>query len=211
MKLYTFYSDSHEGLFQNFLKKSCLHFKEFDLITKKGEQISIDGSFYSKGFHETVMQKIDFLLKTVDWESGEICVFSDVDVIITDFCKDFFKNEISDYDIVFQTDQTSMNTGFFVFRANKKVENLLKKSKTFNHFGDQLCINAALKESTVKYKSFDKEIFNISFYLNGKIWDNESTIHFPRKMKVYHANFIVGVDNKKKALKQAEKRFLKYK
>jgi len=211
MKLYTFYTDTHESMLDDYLRKSINYFGEFDIITKKGQQISDDGSFYSKGFHDTVIQKISFLLDEVNWASEEVCVFSDTDIIITKPCKDFFLEQIQEYDIVFQSDQTSMNTGFFVFRCNNKVKALLEKSLSLvdKHFGDQLCVNAALKDSDVKYKAFDKTVFNVGFYLKGKLWNGEDTIHFPKRMRVFHANFMVGLEAKRKALEKARERFLK--
>jgi hypothetical protein len=175
------------------------------------DQLSEDGSFYSKGFHETVVKKMDFILGSNSWDDDQYCIFSDADVIFTSLTEKFFNEQMAGYDMVFQTDQTTMNSGFFVFKNNLSVKRMFEEAVRVKdqYFGDQLCINAALQTSQVKRKAFDKSVFNIAFYSGGQIWDNQSTIHFPKDMRVYHANFIVGVENKEKALKQAYDRFIK--
>lgn len=212
MKLYCYYTQTHKNMFDSFLKKTCDLFGEHDIASfMDNNQLSEDGSFYSKGFHDTVVKKMDFLLESNSWADDEYCIFSDADVLFTSQTEKFFNEQMQGFDMVFQTDQTTMNSGFFVFRNNTKVKNMFEEAIRVKdkYFGDQLCINAALQSSEVKKKAFDKTIFNIAFYTGGQIWDNESTIHFPKDIRVYHANFIVGVHNKEKALQQAYDRFIK--
>lgn len=211
MKLFCYYTPTHKNMFDSFLKKSCDLFQEHEVVSHlDDDQLSEDGSFYSKGFHETVVKKMDFILSSNPWDDTEYMIFSDADVIFTAPSQDYLLEQASGHDMVFQSDQTTYNSGFFVFRNSHMVKTMFEAAVRVKdqHFGDQLCINAALQEVPVKCKAFDKNIFNISFYTNGGLWDNESTIHFPKHMKVYHANFIVGVQNKEKALQKAYERFL---
>lgn len=198
-------------MFSSFLKKTCDLFGEHEIISRMdSEQLSNDGSFYSRGFHETVVKKMDFIIQSNTWDDTEYCIFSDADVLFTSPTQEFLQEQSNEYDIVFQSDQTTYNSGFFVFRNSPKVRSMFEEAIKVKdqYFGDQLCIDAALKVVPLNCKSFDKTIFNLSFYNGGNVWDNESTIHFPKHMRVYHANFIVGVDNKEKALKIAYERFV---
>ena len=211
MKILCYYTPSHKDMFNSFLKKSRDLFGEHELISNLDEQqLSADGSFYSQGFHETVVKKMDFILSSNNWNDTEYFIFSDADVIFTAPTQDYLMEQASGYDIVFQSDQTTYNSGFFVFRNSPNVKRMFEEAVRVKdkYFGDQLCIDAALKAVPLKCKAFDKTIFNISFYTQGGVWDNQSTLHFPKHMKVYHANFIVGVDNKIKALTKAYERFV---
>jgi len=211
MKLFCYYTPTHKNMFDNFLKRSCDLFQEHDVVSfMDSDQLSEDGSFYSTGFHETVVKKLDFIIDSNVWDDSEYCIFSDADVLFTSPTKEFLEEQAQGFDIVFQSDQTTYNSGFYVFRNSPRVKSMFEEARRVKdqHFGDQLCIDAALRTIPLKCKAFDKTVFNISFYSGGNVWDNESTIHFPKHMRVYHANFIVGVENKEKALKTAYDRFL---
>lgn len=199
-------------MYENFLKKSCTYFNEYEITSLKGDQISKDGSFYSKGFNDTVYQKIDFVLRNNSWDNpNEIVLFSDADVVFLKPTKQFILENMNDHDMVFQSDLTSFNTGVYAFRNNDKVKKLMETTISIskNHYGEQLALNHALHNSGIICKAFDKRIFNISHYNGGKVWNNEDTIHFPKNIMAFHANFIIGVSNKEKALKMACNRFLK--
>ena len=211
MKLVCYFTPAHKSMFDRFLKKSCDLFGEHEIVARMdNDQLSADGSFYSKGFHETVVKKMDFIIGSNSWDDSQYCIFSDADVIFTAPTQDYLLENVANHDIVFQSDQTTHNSGFYVFRNNAKVKAMFEEAVRVKdqHFGDQLCINAALQKVQLKHKAFDKNIFNISFYTRGEVWDNQSTIHFPKHMRVYHANFIVGVENKEKALQTAHDRFI---
>lgn len=211
MKLFCYYTPTHKNMFDSFLKRSCDLLQEHDVVSfMDSDQLSEDGSFYSTGFHETVVKKLDFIIDSNVWDDSEYCIFSDADVLFTSPTKEFLEEQAQGFDIVFQSDQTTYNSGFYVFRNSPKVKSMFEEARRVKdqHFGDQLCIDAALRTIPLKCKAFDKTVFNISFYSGGNVWDNESTIHFPKHMRVYHANFIVGVENKEKALKTAYDRFL---
>jgi len=211
MRLFCYYTPTHRNMFEQFLKRTCDLFQEHEIISKMDDdQLSTDGSFYSNGFHETVVKKLDFIIDSNAWDDSEYCIFSDADVLFTSLTQHFLLEQAEGHDIVFQSDQTTYNSGFYVFRNNLRVKSMFEEARRVRdqYFGDQLCIDAALRTIPLKCKAFDKTIFNISFYSGGAVWDNSSTIHFPKHMKVYHANFIVGVENKEKALKIAYDRFV---
>lgn len=211
MKLFCYFTPTHRNMFEQFLKKTCDLFQEHDVIPHMDDdQLSENGSFYSNGFHETVVKKLDFIIDSNAWDDSEYCIFSDADILFTAPTQEFLLEQVQGQDIVFQSDQTTYNSGFYVFRNSPKVKSMFEEARRVKgqYFGDQLCIDAALRTVPLKCKAFDKTIFNISFYSGGGVWDNASTIHFPKHMRVYHANFIVGVENKEKALKIAYDRFV---
>lgn len=211
MKLLCYYTPTHKSMFDRFLKKSCDLFEEHEVISfMDDDQLSQDGSFYSNGFHETVVKKMDFVLNSNPWDDSEWFIFSDADVVFTAPTQEFILEKVAGHDIVFKSDQTTYNSGFYVFRNNQNVKRMLEEAVRVKHqhFGDQLCIDAALRAVPLKTSAFDKTVFNIAFYTQGAVWDNVSTMHFPKHMRVYHANFIVGVANKEKALTTAYDRFV---
>lgn len=207
MKLYCYYTKSHLKMFNSFLYKSIKNFNEYELISCYGPQICEDGGFTSKDFTITTNRKMEFMLEQCDWESNEIVLFSDADVIFTNKSKDYILSEIKGNDIVFQEDRKTCNAGFYACKCNSIIKKLFEESvklKTHYH-NEQLALNSIINHYDVKYKWFDSKIWNISFLENE--WDKSSKIEFPSDMMVFHANYMVGCDIKEKSLQIAQDMF----
>ena len=156
MKLYTYFTESHLFLFENFLKKSINYFNEYELLIGKGKQHCIDGGFNSKNFGKTTFEKVEFLIESNEWESNDVIMFCDADVLFIKKTKDLFLNDIKDLDMVFQNDENTCNTGVYLCRKNKKVKSLLEEVvKNKNNFhNEQLALNNLIKKHNIKYNLF---------------------------------------------------------
>ena len=134
-KILTFYSDTHKILYEDyFLKSYTKHLsKDFKLLEKKIDQISVSGDFASFGFDLTMMEKIKWILDNIDLEDDGYLVFADCDI-------QFFRNlefDLDSFDILFQHDFYDKNycAGFFICRQNEKVLNFFKMVYEDNLFG----------------------------------------------------------------------------
>jgi len=134
-----------------------------------------------------------------------------VDVIFIKKTKDFFLNEINNLDMIFQNDENTCNTGVYLCRKNKNVKALLEEVvKNKNNFhNEQLALNNLIKNHNIKYKLLNGKVWNVNS-IGWNPWDNKTNIKFPNDIILFHANYIVGVDNKFLALKLAYDKFLNF-
>lgn len=200
MKLYTFYSDSHQELYEKYFLKS---FKEhnlgdsFELDVTKVEQKG-SGDFNSKGFNETMLEKLQVLKRAVLENPNKPFVFADCDI-------QFFKNfhdDILSYiddttDLVAQSDNGTICAGFFVARGTKVMKKFLDYiyDVTPKYANDQVAINA--NKGRVRYKLLPKDkYFTIASVNGAQVWHGQQDFELPSNILVHHANFTIGVPNK---------------
>ena len=207
MKLYTYYTDSHRYLFETFLKKSINYYGEYELNAGVGEQRCSDGGFCTENFGKTCFEKIKFMIESNEWESNEIIMFCDSDVIFLNKTKEFFLNELGKLDMIFQNDDNTCNTGIYLCRKNKRVKSLLENVLLKNNYhNEQVALNDIINNHDIKYKLFDYKVWNVKF--SGiDPWDGQVDINFPPDILMYHANYMLGTENKKKALQLAFNKF----
>jgi len=208
MKLFTYYTESHKYLYDNFLEKTVNKFGEYELISGIGNQHCDDGSFMNPNFGKTTFEKIKFLLDSNEWESNETIMFADVDVVFLGYTKEFLLEQIGDMDMIFQNDKGTCNTGIYLCRKNKKVKSLLENVLEIQNgwHNEQLTLNHVIYNHDIKYNLLDKRIWNVSF--DGiDPWEGNDLINFPNDILMFHANYMVGVKNKVNALSLAYNKF----
>ena len=200
IRLLTFYSDSHDVLFKNYFYPSVKKLNEYDIVPEKFNQIGINGSYFEKGWRESMLQKLKFLVKTVNESWGDYFIFADADVIFIDKTKDFLLNQIksNNFDVVFQRDYDSLCAGFFIMKSNENTLKFLNKCvdtyDDYPQFDDQsvMIIHA---DKMLKYKLLSNEIFNIGMINGGCVWDGEF-YEIPKNILAFHANWTIGVKAK---------------
>lgn len=210
MKLVTFYTQSHIEIYTKYFLPSFNEFliNDFELIECNYEQVCTDGSYGSKGFNQTMIGKIEGIVKNIDLSDERPMVFADCDI-------QFFKNiksdvieEVENYDIKLQDDIVCMCAGFFVCKQNEKIlhffndvlENL--KNLVNQGYDDQQIINNFLKSNKhpISYGLLPKEkYFTVASSNGAKQWNGE-TFSIPKGIIVHHANWTVGIENKIKLL-----------
>lgn len=199
MKLVTYYTESHSSLLTNYFLPSLKD--NFEIIKKCGQQISPDGNYFNQGFSETTKDKINFLLQTLQTtEENEIVLFCDVDIIFLGSIENYL-NKYTGYDMVFQEGHGGLNTGFFIMKNNEKVRSLLDSVVKNCHMyhDDQITLNFLIKNTELKYNTFDTKIMSVADSLGPKIWVDEA-FDIPEETLVFHACWCAGVENKIKLL-----------
>ncbi len=215
MKILSFYTPSHKILFDNYFYPSYKQYlsKDFELLYKTSDQLCESANYRTKGWAETVIQKLEFILDYLTTLDNKIFIFSDCDVQFLNYCTHDILYELSDYDIKFQNDlKGSKCSGFFIAKNNINVKNLIYKSyELFKKnirpgYGDQKAINDIIK----KYPNIAKiGLLNSDKYftvgnINGKQWNGEE-FYPPINIMVHHANWTVGIDNKIKLLEYVKR------
>jgi len=198
MRLLTFFSDSHDILFKNYFKPSIDKIDEYDLVVEKFDQIGISGAYFENGWKESMLQKLKFLVKTVNECWGDCFVFSDADVIFIDKTKNFLIKNLGDKDAAFQFDYNGLCAGFFIMKSSQKTLDFLNKCidtyDDYPDFDDQNVMR--VHEKMLNYKLLPEEIFNISMINGGSVWDGELNLEIPKNIIAFHANWAIGVKAK---------------
>lgn len=210
MKLYTFYSDSHLELYENFFIKS---FKEnsmeksFDLISLKVDQKSSTGDFNSDGFNSTMVDKVEIILQAINDNWGEPFMFCDCDIqFLRDFKQDILSYLDDKIDLYAQSDAGTICAGFLMVKANKIskkfIEKIIKETPKFSN--DQVCMN--YYKNHIRYKLLPEDkYFTIASANNAKVWNGEENFQVPSGILVHHANYTIGISNKKKLMELVKK------
>lgn len=210
MKLLTYYTNSHKKIYELFFLPSYNEFlnEDFKLVNSEYDQITEDISYGTNGFNQTMIGKIEHILKNIDTDDKEPLVFSDCDVQFFQNISNDLKKEIEDYDIKFQDDIVCVCAGFFICKQNENVkfffENVLNnlKNSFINGYDDQQIINSFLRSGkyNLKHGLLPKnKYFTVASSNNSKQWTGESFI-IPKNILVHHANWTVGIENKLKLL-----------
>lgn len=209
MKIYTFYTESHKSLLENFFIPSLFKYESPSLVVENLTQKCQTATYMKQGWLETMMDKVNLIIKAIKDNYGNVFIYSDCDII---FCNQFVKDcldKLNNKDIVFQTDNVSdACCGFMVISANKNSYNFfnLILQNIHKYKDDQAPINEYLKnqETPITYNLLDNLYYNLYFDLKGKAlnWDpfKDQLPNIPSNIKIFHANWIIGIEKKYKTL-----------
>jgi hypothetical protein len=215
MKLYTFYSDSHKEIYEDYFLKSfndCGLNKSFELDVTRIEQRGI-GGWGSEGFNESMIDKVKILQRASQENYGKHFVFSDCDVqFFGDFKEDILGYTSDELDMIAQSDEGAICAGFFIAKGSEKLErffNLIRHEtpKLIGKADDQAAINEHCHQISHALLPTDK-YFNISSewelkrtLIGGhKGWEAGKPCNLPKNMLIHHANWTEGVHNKMKMM-----------
>jgi len=202
MKLYTFYTDSHEKLLKEYFLPSIPKEDNFEIIVEKFQQECSSGNFMENGWIDTMHKKVLLILKGIEENWGQVFVHSDCDLYFFKPFKEQILNEIHDYDLVGQHDGgNSICCGFFACKGNDKTKKLFEAvlndiSKNNN---DQHSFNK-LKNNYIKSKVLNNKFFNVNSLLNGQVWSPGIDLNIDKNIFLVHANWTLGVENKCKLI-----------
>jgi len=195
--------------------------KSFDIIKEKGYQVELFTDFSIKEekikFHEKDFIKLCYIRYSVFYKllhSYDYVWFLDVDtVVLGDIVSYFLNSEYIDLDITYQLDLDSVYSlcgGCFVIKSSPLTKNFVKHifDCRHNQINDQVYFNRYFirlgKRNPIKIGKF-----SIFSFINGGIYFGEGYQDYKQKLKestepIYfvHANYMVGIDTKIKALKE---------
>lgn len=211
MKLYTLFSESHTVFLPWFHSIETVE-PTIPIIYHKVEQKSASAEYLSDGWHDTMKDKILYIIDIINNTSDEWFIYSDIDV-------QFFKpilgsgSEILAHnDIVLQNDYASICAGFFYCKINDRTKELFKTVllNMSDYPDDQTCINDILinkKIPMLQYSLLPEEYFTYGLCGRG-IWNNKDTFKVPSNMIIHHANYAIGIENKLKLLELTRQNYI---
>ncbi len=203
MRLYAFYSPSHEVLLKNWFLPSIQD--DFEVIIEKHEQECLSANYMSAGWKKAVSFKVGLIRRAIEENWGKVFLYSDVDVQFLAPAEEVLRKAIEGFDMVIQRDSPKGDacSGFFACVANEKtralwaaMEDLM--AKTPKNVDDQGCLNILLKARTVanlKWKFLSESFFGGGTFQH-KGWRPGLDLYIPADPIMHHANFTVGIANK---------------
>jgi len=198
--LFTYYTATHEGLFERFFYPSYLEHlsRDFELTVVKGDQLC-SGSYMQTNWTLQLRERIIYLNEFIQTTKSNYFLLSDVDVIFYKNIKDELIEEIKGFDLVMQDDSfegmpNNLCAGFYFCRINETTKAFFAKvSAEFNdELDDQGNINHHLiRSNKIRFKALPRRFYNLRFWKPGDV------IRYPDfPIVMYHANFTIGVANK---------------
>lgn len=202
MKIYTFYSDTHERLYTDYFIKSFKEMKMdefFEIDATRVIQRTQSGDFGTRGFAESMKDKVEIILRAIEENMGKEFIFADCDIqFLQPLHNDICNYDLSDIDILAQSDQGTICAGFMLCRASEKLKKFFDKVflNCMNFANDQVCINEYKSDINYRLLPEDK-YYTVGNYIG--LWNGQD-ITPPTNVVVHHANFTVGVHNKQKLM-----------
>lgn len=211
MKLYTFYTETHKSLYEDFFIPSWERHglsNNFDLKTLNGHQFSETGNFNSQGTIDTWDERLGMFLDVIEENWGSFFIYSDCDVqFFGNFYDDIISRIDENTDMLAQSDMGTICAGFMVVQANKIMkkffEKIRKELKNFSN--DQMCINHYKMQMRSKLLP-ESKYFTIANSNGGRVWTPDQTnLIIPNDILVHHGNYTIGIENKTKLMEFVKK------
>jgi hypothetical protein len=203
MKLYTFYSDSHQKiLFDYFLKNFPISSfnNGIELVLKQFPQECESGSYMENGWNLTMQKKVDYIIKALDeTKKDEWFVHSDCDILLFDGWENILESHKNSFDMLIQNDHPELCAGFFFCKSNQKTKSMWRwvKENMNNFNNDQSAMNSYLFNfKKVKVGLLPNTYFTYGYYNKGRWSGEQFEIPNINNLKTFHANWTSGVDNK---------------
>lgn len=205
MKLFCPWSQSHKRMFYEYLLPSTQ--KQFDVVGIEQPQECPTGVYRSEGWVNNSVRKTR-LCRDLSESEPEPFVFSDADVVCNGFSPDDVNKELDGFDLACLYDTSGpFCSGFMFLRPGKATTTLFETALDNITVCDEPALNHSIEDigTMVKAKLLPTQFYTNYYWLSGgkHFPDGLNTISIPKTVKVFHANFIVGIEPKEQALKWA--------
>ncbi len=207
IKLYTFYTSSHEILFYQWFLPTLQD--DFEIVPKKCDQLCKTGVFMKSGWVETMLFKVSMILEAIEENWGNVFVYADIDIQFFKPFKEHVLTLIKNKDMLIQRNRPTgeVCAGFIVCKANKRTLDLwqeVKKRIIVNNFkkSDQPMLNEIILNPVYKGVVWDylpNEYFGAGTLVGVGLkyqWNPGDDLEIPKNIIIHHANFTKNVKNK---------------
>ena len=207
MIITTYYTATHEGLFRDWFMRTLPLVPGDTLVVGKGESVCQSGAFDTPGFNAVMARKMWHVAAVARKFPGDVIFFADADVAFHDpnLAAEVLV-ALDGNDMVFQDDSpASRCAGMFAFRSTPETVKFFKRvaAETPSHKTDQDALNCMLYEPCFEHLIHDflPSGFWTAGRAEGALWpENKDRIVLPERLIAHHANWTLGVDNKRHLL-----------
>ena len=210
--IYTFYTDSHQHFLNDWFLSSII---EKDKVhVEKFEQKCPSGTFMQKGWHQTMLDKVNYIRTCLQGAKPFFHLDCDVqffDTFYDDYMAILEENQL---DLLAQNDgNNTACCGFMLIRPGDKMRGFwdevyeLVKVSNAKGTNDQIICNHLLPRRNVRFQLLGSDCFSIWMSNGQREWvPNHGLSDLPEKLKVHHANYTAGIDNKLELMKLVKTR-----
>lgn len=209
MKFFCCYTDSHEQMVTDYLRPSVEN--HFEFHSEKHNQECRLAEYNTEGWCSTIRHKTQMFLDALKTET-EPFVMSDADVVCRGFTPEDVLSDLGDYELG-ATDDGDGNfcAGFMLVKPCQRLVRMAKWTLQVVKYGEQPMMNRIAKGLKIRVKLLPEQRYASLFTIFRTLWDGEDLKCFerlPSTLKVFHANWTVGVARKLKALSIVKQRLL---
>jgi hypothetical protein len=184
------------------------------LIIEKHEQKCTSATYMELGWLETMVHKVDIVIRGIKENWNKIFIHSDVDIQFFRPTKDMILKYMAGNDIAIQKVHPAYNiacAGFFACRGNEKTLALWLKVRELlieamkdpvkakaRDIHDQSILNFLINQSNpydIKWSYFPREFYGTEV-IDGGRWTPGKEIDIPEKIVMHHAIWTTGLENK---------------
>ncbi|RTL05889.1 hypothetical protein EKK58_06650 [Candidatus Dependentiae bacterium] len=211
VNMYVIYTPSHQSLYEQFFLPSfkALGDDEINLVVKNIEQTCKTACYKQAGWKDTTLQKVEMIIDAIYKTWNYYFIYSDVDVQFFGPIKKEIETVLQQYDLVVQKDHPNgtLCSGFFACKSNEKTlklwQDVYKTMCEKEKYSDQGALNYCLVKQknpyNIRWTYLPKTYFG-GATKTGHSWYPGQYVPVPQKPKMHHANWTVGLENKKKQL-----------
>lgn len=213
MKLVLASTDQYKEL-SALTERSIISEPSVEIVKFKLPSSDDESHFGTKRFNDLSKIAVEKMIEEMEKMSeGDLIMYSDSDILFL-AAPSWFFGRIGDSDSIFQYDEGfGPDAGFYVMKVCEKNLHILKRTSSLTGDGvnSQVAIRKAMDENRYKYAYFPtSDVWNYGADYNASLWDPSKPIEIPDNLKAFHANFTIGIDNKKKLLNIAIDKFKPY-
>lgn len=220
VNMYVIYTPSHQCLYEQFFLPSLknLGSDDINIIVKTIEQTCPSACYKKAGWKDTTLQKVEMIIDAIYKTWGYYFVYSDIDVQFFGPIKKELEGFLQEYDLVIQKDHPNgtLCSGFFACKSNEKTlklwQDVYQTMCITAKYSDQGALNYCLVKKKNPYDiawMYLPETYFGGATRTGHSWHPGQHIPVPKCPKMHHANWTVGVENKKKQLVYVQNAFVR--
>jgi len=209
--IYTFYTETHKVFLDDWFMKTIREKNKVHI--EKFEQRCHSGSFMGEGWNKSMLDKIDYIRDCL--AKNELFFHLDCDIQFFNHFYEEYINLLEKNNLDFLAQHDGNNTiccGFMLLRPSEKMKmfwdevyDITKNRLLGERTNDQVACNYLIKQRSIKTGLLGNDCFSIWMANGMKVWEPKDKNFFvPKNIRIHHANYTVGVENKIKLLEMVK-------
>ena len=180
---------------------------EHELVVKWMPQECKAGSYMTDGWVSTMRKKVKYVIQSLyETPEDDWFVHADCDIVLFPGFSDILERHKDKVDMMIQNDHTMLCAGFFFCKSTKHTKSLwhrvMHNLDKFEH--DQVAMNHYIKAlPELRVGALPDSYFTYGYFKKDNWNGEEFEIPDAKNLKMFHANWTRGVENKKKLMLEA--------
>jgi len=205
LKLYIFYTPSHEEMVRDWFLPSVQKYDDYDIIIERYDQECSTATFMQEGWNKTMHHKVDLIIRAIQENWNKVFVHADIDIQFFGPTQRIIKELMQGKDMLIQKDNPwgGLCAGFFACRGNQKTLILWQEIKRRLSYSsgknDQdLLMDFVLRRNpyNIQWGYLPTHQFWGAGTFKGTVWKPGIELNIPAEILMHHANYTVGTENK---------------